>query len=99
MRGGFLRLVCFGLAIPLRHFAMFYFQRETGFDAGEHGQNVIQHLLRRRPEFSAARAHFDPARFVAVIALSPSLGADENGVAVVGEFHICRCDDEGMRMN
>src|SRR5207237_1399832 len=72
----------------LRHFAMFYFDGETWFDPGQRGQNMIQHLLCRRPKFSATRAHLYPAGFVAVIALNPSLRADENGVAVIGEVHV-----------
>jgi hypothetical protein len=68
--------------------AMFHRQGQVPFDSCERRQNVIQDLLGSHAEFAAPGADFQPARFVAIIALGKILGADADEVSIIGEFHI-----------
>jgi len=69
---------------------MFHLDGQVGFDAGDRRQEMVQDLLGGRPEFAAARADFQPAVLVAVIALGEIFGAHRNDLFVVGEFHVKR---------
>ena len=57
-------------------------------DARQRGEQVIQHLLGGHPKFPATGGHFQPTRFVAVIALREILGAHQDDVAVIGQVHV-----------
>ena len=54
-------------------------QCQTGLHAGEHGQEVVEHLLRSGAKLSAPTAFLEPAAFIAVIALGrvPRWNADD----------------------
>lgn len=69
---------------------MFHLDGQAWFDAGQRRQDVIQDLFRRHPELSIARADLQPAVLVAVIALNEVPGANQDDVAVVGQFHTSR---------
>lgn len=66
---------------------MFHFEDDIRLHAGDGGEKVVEHLLGGHPEFPAARADFQPAFFVAEITFGEIPGAEQNEVAVVGEFH------------
>ena len=65
---------------------VFHLDGQVRFQTGECREEMIENLLRSRAKFSAPRAHLYPALLVPVIAFRPGFGADQDDVAVVGEF-------------
>ena len=67
---------------------MLHLNCQVRLEAGQGGQEVIEDLFGCRAELSTTRAYLQPANLITVIALRPSLAADEDGVTVVGQFHV-----------
>ena len=76
---------------------MFHLDGQIGFNAGQCRQDVIQNLFRRHPERPAPRTDLQPARLVAVIALGEILGANQDGVGVIGQFHVTLNSEVGSK--
>ena len=67
--------------------AVLNFENDIWLHARDGGQEVIEHLLSRHPEFPAARTDFEPAVFVAKITLGEVFGAEEDDIAIVRKSH------------
>ena len=76
---------------------VFHLDAQVGFDASHRGQDVIQNLLGRHPKRPSARADLQPAFFVAIIALGEVLGADQDDITVIGQFHKTWPGNNGWR--
>ena len=70
-----------------RQLAMLDFDEQVWLHTGHSGEEVIEDLLGSHTELAAARADFQPAFFIAKIALGEIFGSHQNQIAVVGEFH------------
>jgi hypothetical protein len=63
---------------------MFHLNAQVWLNSGQGRQEVIKNLFCGRAKFAAARADFQLAVFITVITLRPGLGADQDGITVVG---------------
>lgn len=69
---------------------MFDFNSDTGLEAGQRGQQVIQDLLGGGAKLASTSALLDPAGLLTEVALRPRLAVEQNGVARVRQVHTPR---------